>query len=352
MKYLNKKIIAILCTTIFLLCFIFLVPTLNIKTITYKDIFSSQTINKIDHNIKNNLYLKDWIIKIKNKYQKYTLTKESNNTYIGKDNYLLKRYKNSLKENEITKDLNTFQSNINYINMNLILSPSATTIYKNKLPAFAYNDSEINTIENIYKGIVFNKINIINILNDNTKNYQLFYKTDTNWTVYGAYYAYYEYAIQNNITPIDLTSFDIETVSTSFAGNLYKNIEYTRNLDKMHMFYLNNSSYTVNDNNTLYDISKLNSDYMYEYYLGNIKDFLEITNNNINSNKELVIVGDTLSHSMIPFLINHYKKIYYINPNTYDGSISEYIKNNPSITDCIILFNINNLTNEEIKNIY
>lgn len=351
MNVLNKKIIAFTCVIISLIIFIITLTVTDLKSITFSDIFSSQIITKLDNNIKENIYLKNWIIKIKNKYQKYTFKKETNNTYLGKDNYLIKRYIERVNTNEVSKKLNSFQNKINYVNTNLILSPSSNTIYQNKLPLFAYNDNEENTINNIYKEILFNKINIINILKNNTNNYQLFYKTDSNWTVYGAYYAYYEYAKQNNIEPIELSNFDIETVSTNFAGNLYKDIEYTRYLDKMHMFYLNNSSYTVNENNTLYDINKLNSDYMYEYYLGNSNPITVITNNNIQSTKELAVIGDSLGKSIIPFLINHYKKIHFIDPNSYKNSISEYIRNNSNINDCIILFNINTLTIDEIDNI-
>ena len=337
----HNKIASIIIVFLFSCSFLLFISLIDLKELSIKDFINGNIQTKIETQLKNNMPKRNWIIKIKTKFETLTLDKETNEVYRGNDGYLLKRFNNDLKNDEITMSLNNFQRQIEYVNLNLILSPSSITINNDKLPMFSYSDNELDSIKKIYKNILFNTIDIYEILKNNNNKYQLFYKTDTNWTVYGAYYAYYEYCIQNNITPISINDFDIEVVSTLFKGNLTKYVEHTSTYDKMHMFYLKNSNYKVSNNNILYDINKLNSNNMYEYYLGEERDLTIITNESTTSKKEIVIISDSYATSIIPFIINHYKKVHFININHYNGVISDYIKDNYYINDAIILFNIN-----------
>ena len=50
----------------------------------------------------------------------------------------------------------------------------------------------------------------------------------------------------------------------------------------------------------------------YEVYLDGASSFIEIENKNSLSDKELIIFRDSFGSSLIPLLINYYKKIGYL----------------------------------------
>ena len=95
----------------------------------------------------------------------------------------------------------------------------------------------------------------------------------------------------------------------------------------------------------MYEESYLSKKDKYSYFLDNNHYFIEITNNEISTNEELLVIKDSYANAFIPFLVGNYKKIYVIDPRYYKKSISEYIQQK-KIKNVLFLYNIKTIDND------
>lgn len=312
-----------------------------------KDFIKGDFIEDLESYLADNFPFRDGFMSIKTFSEKMLGKEDINEVYLAEDDYLIEKYNKPKNNDRIIDVLNKFNESVNYVNMNLLLAPTSIAINKELLPKNAPTYDELETIEYIYSKINFDTIDTYDILNEKNKDYQMYYRLDHHWTSYGAYYAYTKYAEANNINPYSLNSFKIEEVSDDFNGTLYsKSNDYTRTSDSIHKFSLENITYEVEYVNkekktdTLYEESYLDKKDKYSYFLDNNHPLIVITNKSINTKKELVVLKDSYANSMIPFLVNHYKKVHVIDPRYYKNSISDYIKENKKIKDCLIIYNV------------
>ena len=80
--------------------------------------------------------------------------------------------------------------------------------------------------------------------------------------------------------------------------------------------------YEDTNNNKVYTTDKLKNLDKYDIYLGGASSFIEITNPNNKTGRELVLFRDSFGSSLTPLLIEAYSKITlidvrYINSDTY-----------------------------------
>lgn len=325
----------------------------NFPDFTFKRLFNGKYISELENYLTDQFPYRDNFMSIKTKADKSLGKEDINEVYLSDDDYLIEKYNAPENSDRLVKVLNNFNTTINYINTNLMLVPTSISINNDLLPNNAPTYSELDSINYIYKKIHFDTINVYNTLLKHNSDYQIYYRLDHHWTSFGAYYAYVEYAKANNLKPYSLNSFDIKQVTNDFNGTLYsKTSDYTRKSDSIYTFSLPSTSYTVNyvysdkEAKTLYEDSYLDKKDKYSYFLDNNHPLIVVTNNNINTNKELIVIKDSFANSIVPFLINHYKKIHIIDPRYYKTSISKYILENKAITDCLILYNINTIDSD------
>lgn len=357
-----KKILSVIISIIIILFFILFL--LN-KDNTYSQIENRylNTMPKFSFDkMLNGRYTKDiekytedqfpfrnTFIIIKALSDKLVLKRKIDDVYIGKNNYLIKEFKEPQNTSKIVNVLNNFDYKLHSnINLYLMLVPTSVTINKDSLPSFAYNASELDMIDNIYSNINFNYIDIYETLNHNNYYNNMFYHLDHHWTSFGAYYAYLEYlnklGLKNNVNINNIIE-----ITDSFYGSLHsKTLDITKLPDSIYI-YNSKSKITVKyiDTNVTSD-SLYNFDYLekkdkYSLFLDNNHSLITIINNSINNQNELLIIKDSFANSMIPYLIENYKKIHVIDLRYYNESVSEYIGNNTNINDVLILYNANTI---------
>ncbi len=236
-----------------------------------------------------------------------------------------------------------------------MLVPTAVTIYEDKLPKFASPYSQTDVINYIYENTSTDNIDVKSPLMEEKDNESLFYRLDHHWTTDGAYIGYKAYCESKGITPVDKSEFNIKTVTEDFKGTIYSKLnDYSVKSDSIKVYDNNLDVSVLYDNeksSSLYSEKYLDTKDKYSYFLDNIHSFIEITNNNINTDRELVVAKDSYANSMIPFLVNHYKKIYVFDPRSYKESISEFCSSHKNVKDILILYNMNTIDNDTGVNI-
>ena len=78
-------------------------------------------------------------------------------------------------------------------------------------------------------------------------------------------------------------------------------------------------------------------------FLNNIHPLIEITNEGADSDRELALIKDSYANSIVPFLVNHYKKVYVFDTRYYKKGPSSFIEEHPEITDVLLLYNMNTI---------
>lgn len=315
------------------------------------NVLDGKYMNNLTEYVKDQFPYRDFLMGIKTKIDKLMLKTEINDVYLGKENYLIDKYTELKNKNKIINIFNNFNNNTE-IDMYLALVPTSISVNDNKLPIFSVNDNQLNDIDYIYKGLNFTAISLYDTLKINNIKSDMFYHLDHHWTSDGAYVAYKSIINKLGFNYIDKSAFDIKVVSDKFYGTLYsKTSDYDRKPDSIKLYFYNNDLdvYYADKNinsKSLYDYSFLTLKDKYSVFLGGNHSLTIITNNDIVTEDELIVVKDSYANSLIPFLINHYKKIHVIDPRYYNKCISDYIKENPNIVSGLILYNINTIEND------
>lgn len=162
----------------------------------------------------------------------------------------------------------------------------------------------------------------------------IFYRSDTRWTMTGAYYAFGELASRLRITERELDNFNIEFVTHEFTGNLYDEGEsqgiqpdsiglYHYNYDvRFNKVVYYTSEGTVEDAN-LYRYEYLDGDNLYGVFFGEEPAFDIVTRR--QSAKNILVIGDDLIQSIAPFLIPSYAKITCVNLQRLNQPLSSFV---------------------------
>jgi len=278
---------------------------------------NSDYITKIDKYFLDHFPFRDNFRSIKANFNYNVLLKLDNNDIYLKDNYIFKsNYPTNY--NSITK----FTSTINKLKETL---SSKNNLYMLVIPDKNYYIDNTNFLHIDYDYIYdeINKLDLETIDIRNIMELNDYYETDTHWK-------------QENLDKV------VEKINKVMKFNYIKN-NYTKEIyDKFYGVYYGESAinrkpekltYLFNDDitnaevkyfenknlNTVYNLDNLDSFDPYEVFLDGASSFIEITNKNSISSKELVIFRDSFASSLTPLLIKYYSKITLID-NRYIGS--------------------------------
>lgn len=295
--------------------------------------------------------LRDFFMGIKTGFELAIGSKEINDVYIAADGYLIEKYEQPQNTEKIIRVFEGLNESVTNAEVYLMLVPTASVIYREKLPAGAPMASQLDTMEQIYSGTGCVPIKVqeaMELYKDGEE--PLFYRTDHHWTSFGAYIAYREFCQTKGIEPAEPDSQKKQVVSEDFKGTIYSKVnDYTHSGDEIVIYENPEQKLIVNYTDTkeitdsLYNYEYLQRKDKYSFFLNNIHPLIEITNEASETEEELVLVKDSYANCMVPFLVKYYKKIYVIDPRYYKQSVSELINSNPAVTDVLLLYNMNTI---------
>ena len=183
------------------------------------------------------------------------------------------------------------------------------------------------------------------------RNEYIYYRTDHHWTQLGAYYAYEKLCEKMDVLPISLSRHD--TVEfPGFLGTFYNDMGHPEdmkaNADTIKAYYpiSKNSKleYSPTKNQTIpwkiiNDVSSYPSYIKYSTFIAGDNPYTYIENPDLADGSAAIVVKESFGNSLVPFLVDHYHKLYVIDYRYWEGNIVD-LANEVKADDVIFLNNL------------
>lgn len=260
-----------------------------------------------------------WVI-ASNTMDKLSGKQEINGVFTADDQMILtfKKYDKKTVDNSL-EALDDFAALMGDTPVYMMLAPTAQEMNSGAMPSYGGYLSEKSFIDSCYKELDnISTIDCLSYLSGHKDEY-IYYRTDHHWTSLGAYYAYCAAAKSLGYSAYGLSSFNIETASSSFRGTLYsKTLDNGVTPDSIDYYHLAsgepavkmlaNDGSEITEYDSLYVRSFLDEKDKYSSFTGSNMPLVEIETD-IDNGKSLLLIKDSYAHSLVPFLSKHYSKI-------------------------------------------
>lgn len=282
---------------------------------------------------------------------------ENNGVLLGKNGYLI----DVLSYNEdnysyLKRNLSKIENLMSKLensetNVNSVIIPRKIDLTEGKFPPYYSNERN----KDIWTIVGKNHITLTDFLAKyrNSEN-GVFYKTDHHWNADGAYYAYNALSDVLSYTPKDKNYFAFTLLSDEFYGTSYsKSGFFFASPDFIYAPQIDCDRYktTIVDIDQcfdgLYDTSYLSKKDKYSAFLSGNNAHVKIVDTQNPDKETLLLIKDSFSHSLAPYLIEHYN-LELIDPRYYIGSIEEYILEN-DIKNVLFIFGLDTLASANIS---
>ncbi len=344
MKTINKTIFFLVILVVIIFDLMFLMSKKETYSYLENRYLKKFSIKEIDGYLSDHFPFRNSFLAIKNRTELAAGKTYINDTYIGKDNYLIPTFVNSTKSHYIYEAINDFAVDKQVY---VMFVPDSILVNENKL-YYHLDILEDKEIDNLYAKLSYStNIDVRKTLKEHNNKENMYYKTDHHWTSYGAYYGYVEFMKTKGERYLDKEEFEIKKVSSDFVGTTASKVLGLDIKDDIYTFNTNSDLVVtyVGENkitNSLYNEEYLDKKDKYSYFLDNNHGEIIIHNKNLNNGEKLLVIKNSYANCFIPFLVNHYENIHVVDLRYFNEKVSDYlVKNN--INETLILYNMNNL---------
>lgn len=163
----------------------------------------------------------------------------------------------------------------------------------------------------------------------------LYFRTDHHWNGKGAYYAYAAFCRTKGIEPYTLEEREKKEFD-GFLGTMYQNNGKDKNLlpaDTVEAFLPVSANATMKFTNTegttydwpiVKDVSEWSSGAKYNTFAGSDNPITEFTNSDVADGSVLIVVKESFGNALLPYLVDHYSKIYEIDYRYWKGDLVSF----------------------------
>ncbi|MBO5034766.1 MAG: hypothetical protein J6C43_04050 [Oscillospiraceae bacterium] len=323
------------------------------------DFFTGKLMSDYETYTIDQFVLRDTWVAAKAYAEKLVGKKENNDVYFCADGSLITRFDEP--------DQKRLERNFGYVSkfagtadipVYFGLIPTQASVWDYKLPQGAPNydqDLVLDAAQSAVTGAT--QIDLATSLNEH-KEEAIFYRTDHHWTSLGAYYGYVALmeGLGRGDEVIPLENYTKTTVSTEFYGTVFSSsgVRWVKP-DEMDTYVpedgldlitvsVNASGLEERKARPFYDKSYLEVKDKYSMFLGGQQPLGIVYTKNTDKPK-LLLIRDSYSDSLVPFLTPHFSEIHLIDLRYYKTSASEYIAKN-GIDTAVVLFSVPNFVSE------
>lgn len=163
----------------------------------------------------------------------------------------------------------------------------------------------------------------------------LYFRTDHHWNGKGAYYAYAAFCRTKGIEPYTLEEREKKEFD-GFLGTMYQNNGKDKKLlpaDTVEAFLPVSANATMKFTNTegttydwpiVKDVSEWSSGAKYNTFAGSDNPITEFTNPDVADGSVLIVVKESFGNALLPYLVDHYSKIYEIDYRYWKGDLVSF----------------------------
>lgn len=285
----------------------------------------------------------DWM-GLKARYEFLLGKREFHNVFLSGDTLISKITDTSRAEQNLEHIKNLLEKTDKPVYFGLI--PTAAEIWSDKLPAGAQVFDQKAYLEQAKElGAIW--VDMIGVLGEHADE-QIFYRTDHHWTSLGAYYGY--------TALLEAAGMDVpalgegKTVSDSFLGTLYSTSGIHWLEPDTIEYYVFDDAVTVENGLTgeiggLYVESKLEEKDKYSSFLGGNNPLYIIRNPNAATDKKILVVRDSYTDSLAPFLSQTYSEVHLVDLRYYRTPIAMYAEM-AQVDEIFICYSIENFVKD------
>ena len=290
---------------------------------------------------------------------------------------LIDDYKEPINEDKFIEAVGRLYDGVVSANITVMIVPTAYQIYEDEMPPVLLSQERAgqqDTYEYLKEGIIAlddsekpSGINIVEEITDSLEEgknagFNIYYRTDHHWTMYGAYRGYLALAPYLNIPVNPVLEDHMTTVSESFYGTTWSRVvDYSVDPDTIEIYenpdWADSLVVSYEDTKETY-ASPYNMEYLdkkdkYSLFLNNQHSLIRIDNPDAdltrtdgNKRSSIVVIKDSYANSLIPLLFDQYETIWVFDPRYYRGSITAFVNEHPEVQDVLILYNLTTMDND------
>ena len=229
-------------------------------------------------------------------------------------------------------------------NVVLGLIPSAAEVWKEKLPAGAEGWDQTEMLAQ-------SSVDFQSTLSAHADE-PIFYRTDHHWTTLGAFYGANALLEVLGKETLKENNFAPEAASDNFNGTLYSQSGiHWLEPDTME-FWVAEQGLTVTSWRTgmeepasLYDRTYLEKKDKYSSFLGGNQPLCVIKNENVTDGSKLLLVRDSYSDALAPFLAQRFSEVHLLDLRYYRAPVSAYAAEN-GIGDIAVVYSVQNFISD------
>jgi len=229
--------------------------------------------------------------------------------------------KNLLSDAELIETIDTWEkrkvlldsSNIEYY---MVVWPNKSTIYPEFVP-YRMLKQKIDTFSKVDQIISYLKINNLPVelidprkdLLEQKEHSRIYCKHDSHWNELGSFFAYQKFMVKMNITPFQLSDFNISWEETKRGGliDVMGLCHSERIIEELPKFELKDTTLTFTHETTDFD------------------RMFYTRNDSSPSDKRVLIFRDSYSSALVQFISLHFSETYYVWTN-YHHPFVEIVK--------------------------
>lgn len=319
---------------------------------SFEALFSGKYIAEYETYSTDQFPFRDSWITLKARVERLLGKQENNGVYLGENDTLIEPF--HAPSDEIV------QNNMTAVNkladaaevpVYFAMIPGKAEIWADRMSPLTPSDSQKDLIDAAYAQSHAETIDIHAALAAH-RDEALYYRTDHHWTTLGAYYgasAILE-AMDQNSTP--LANYSPRVVSDSFYGTTYSSSGFSWvKPDEMSVYVEPSDDYRITnyytgsaESGVLYDESFLEKKDKYAMFFGGNTPLLTVETNAENEER-LLILRDSYTDCMAPFLFDSFSQIHLMDLRYYRASILQYIEAN-GIDRVLVLYNVDNFSTD------
>ena len=327
-------------------------PTPSVKTL-----LSGEFMKDFETYTTDQFVGRDSWIGLKSTTERVLGKQENNSVYFCDKDTLITRFDqpDSQKVTDNLTYVNNFVENVD-IPVTFSLIPTQACIWADRLPAGAPNASQTDILDQAQAAVPgATWADLYTPLREH-KDEDIFYRTDHHWTSLGAYYGYTGLAEALGFTPVSLDSYTETVRSTEFYGTVFSSSGVRWVKPDTISTYVPDTGITVTEHSynnkgnpieiprSLYVESFLSVKDKYSMFLGGNQSLGVVKTPNTDKPK-LLIIRDSYTDSVVPFLTPHYSEIHLIDLRYYKLSIQDYIEQN-GIDQALVLYSVPNFVTD------